>query len=594
MRSLKDLFGELRRRHVFRMTAIYIVSAWVAVQVAAEAFPALNIPEGAIRYIWLAGLIGFPVAALFSWKYDFTTSGIRRTPAAHEDEAAARPLTGVDYGILAACGLVMLVTALGVGQRLMDIQVETGLAPTTRVIAPNTIAVLPLENLSQDPGNEYFAAGVHNALIASLSKVTALMVTSRRSTLRVKPELTVPEIGRQLGVAKLLEGSVLLEGDHVRVIVQLVDAASDLHLWAETYERDVADVLNLQNEIALSIADVIKVRLTPREQVGLAKTNRVQPDIYREYLKGMYQFRQETDEADRRGIEILERVVRKDPTSALAHAGIAFGYANLGHRPFPGDAYPKAKAAADRALQLDPELAEAHLAVGMYRVYYEWDYPGAERAFKRAIELNPSLTEAHYHLAWLYEMLGPQRDEDALAEGERTRELDPLSPFMIGWLATQYNDACRFEEALDLSREAIRLNPEFPIGWLALGLTYAKMGRFDEAINAHEQLVKGRGWAWAIGMSYAAAGLEDQARNIAESLEQRPGAVFPVALIYNQLGDADLALQWLATVEAARVPWYPGLLGWFPMSEVLRNDARVQERAAALNLPDPRAMVCED
>jgi TolB-like protein len=386
LNKLKNLLRELRRRRVFRMTVIYIVAAWVAVQVAAEAFPAFNIPEGAIRYVWVAALIGFPVAVLFSWKYDLTASGIRRTPAAHEDVAAGSSLTRVDYGVLAALGLVMLAIVFSVGQRLVDVQTVTARAPTTREIDPNSIAVLPLENLSPNPDDAYFAAGVHDALITSLSRVTALMVTSGTSARRVDSKLSVPEIGRQLGVAKVLEGSVLMDGDRVRVIVQLIDAASDLHLWADTFEREVADIISLQNEVARTIADLIKVRLTPREEAALAEAPKVRPETYRAYLKGMYQFRQETPEADRRGVEILEEVVRQDPTSALAHAGVAYGYAHLGHSPFPGDAYPKAKSAADIALQLDPELAEAHLAVGMYRVYYEWDFEGAERALKRAIE----------------------------------------------------------------------------------------------------------------------------------------------------------------------------------------------------------------
>jgi TolB-like protein/Flp pilus assembly protein TadD len=592
--NLKNLLSELRRRRVFRMTLIYVASAWVAVQVAAEAFPAFNIPEGAIRYVWFAALIGFPVAVLFSWKFDITASGIRRTPAAHEDVTAVGPLTRTDYLILAILGLVTLITALGVGRRLVEVQIETGRAPTTRVIAPNSIAVLPLENLSQNPDDAYFAAGVHSALIASLSKVTALMVTSRRSTLRVKPELTVPEIGRQLGVATLIEGSVLMQGDHVKIIVQLIDAASDLHLWAETYERDVADILDLQNEIARKIADVTKVRVTPREEVALAQTNPVRPDTYREYLKGMYQFRQESPESDRRGIEILEEVVRKDPTSALAHAGVAIGYANLAHSPFPGDAYPKAKAAADRALQLDPDLAEAHLAVGMYRFYYAWDFAGAETALKRAIELNPSLTFAHYHLAWLYEILGPEREDESLVEGERTRELDPLSPFMAAWLATQYDDACRYDEAISLAREAMRLDPEFPVGWWALGMIYTALGRFDEAINAHKQLANQEDWSWAIGPTYAAAGLEEKAREIAASLEQYPGTEWPLALIYMELGDSEPAFHWIGVAESARVPWYPALLGWSPVHKVIAEDPRLQARAAALGLPDPSRMGCRN
>jgi TolB-like protein/Tfp pilus assembly protein PilF len=577
---------------VFRMTAIYIVASWVVVQVASETFPAINIPEGAIRYVWVAVLIGFPVALLFSWKYDLTPAGIRRTPAADQDVAAFHSLTRVDYSILAALGLVILVTLFSVGQRLVEVQTEIAQAPTTREIDPNSIAVLPLENLSPNPNDAYFAAGVHNSLITSLSKITALMVTSGTSARRVNAELSVPQIGRQLGVAKLLEGSVLMDGDRVRVIVQLIDAASDLSLWAETFERDVTDIIALQNEVARTIANVIEVRLTPREEAALAEATPVRSETYRAYLKGMYQFRQETPEALRRGIEILEEVVRQDPTSALAHAGLAYGYAHLGHSPFPGDAYPKAKLAADKALQLDPELAEAHLAVGMYRLYYEWDFKGAERALKHAIKLNPNLVWAHYHLAWLYEAFGPDWEEESLARGDRTRELNPLSPYMVGWLADQYRDACRYEEALRLAREAIRLDPEHPLGWVTLGGTYAELGEFDEAIDAHGRLANIQKWSWLIGTTYAAAGLEDKARAVAAALEEYPGTEFPLALIYSQMSDRESALHWIAEAETARVPWYPWLLGMLHGSDLIADDPRLQSRAAALGLPDPRMMGC--
>ena len=588
---LKDLFRELRRRRVFRMTAIYIVASWVVVQVAAEAFPAFNIPEGAIRYVWMAVLIGFPIAVLFSWRYDLTATGIRRTPAEDQDVAAVHSLTRVDYGLLATFGVVVLVTVFSVGQRLVEVQTETARAPTTREIDPNSIAVLPLENLSPNPDDAYFAAGVHDSLITSLSKITALMVTSGTSARRVNANLSVPEIGRQLGVAKLVGGSVLMDGDRVRVIVQVIDAASDLNLWADTFERDVTDIITLQNEVARTIADVVEVRLTPREEAALAKAAPVRPNIYRTYLKGMYQFFQDTPEADLRGITILEEVVRQDPTSALAHAGVAYGYANIVHAPSPPpveNPHTKAKAAADIALRLDPELAEAHMALGMYLAMYEWDFKGAERSLKQAIELNPSLTLAYYDLAWVYELLGPEREQESLAAGDRTVELNPLSPYMLGALAWQYADACRYEEALSLAREAVRLDPEHPIGWVALGLTNAELGRFDEAIDAHEKLA-GTIFSWFIGTTYAAAGLENKAREVAAAWEAYPLAP---AWIYMILGDREPALHWLAEAESAPVSWYPWLLGNFPGTEFIADDPRVQARAAALGLPDPRTMGC--
>jgi tetratricopeptide (TPR) repeat protein len=245
------------------------------------------------------------------------------------------------------------------------------------------------------------------------------------------------------------------------------------------------------------------------------------------------------------------------------------------------------------ALRLDPQLAEAQLALGMYRIYYEWDHKSAERTLKRAIKLNPSLTEAHYHLAWLYEILGPKWEEESLRAGDRTRELSPLSPFMVAWLADQYRDACRYEKALSLAREAIRLDPEHPIGWMTLGVTYSQLGKFDEAIDAHGHLAEKPSWSWVSGTSYAAAGLEDKAREVATALQQYPGTELPLAVLFSQIGDRESALHWISEVEKKRVPWYPALLGWWPGFESIVDDPRLKERAQALNLPDPEMMNCQ-
>lgn len=593
MSALNDLLSELRRRRVFRMTGIYVVAAWVGVQVASETFPAVGVPESAIGYVWIAALLVFPLAVFFSWKYDITGNGIERTPTADEDASVDHSLTRIDYAVLTALAAVALITFGGVGQRLVDIRTDVAVAPSTRSINPNSIAVLPLENLSPNPNDAYFAAGIHDALITSLSKIQALLVTSGPSARRISKSLSSPEIGRQLGVSKLVGGSVLLDGDRVRVIVQLIDAASDMNLWVDTYERDVTDIINLQNEVARTIADVVEIRLTPREEAALAKKDRTRPDAYRTYLKGIYQFFQDTPEADYRGIQILEEAVRQDPTSALAYAGVAYGYANIVHTPSPSrveEAEVKAKEAAEIALGLDPELAEAHMALGMYQYMYEWDFVAAEKSFKKAIELSPSLTLAHYDLAWAYEALGPDFEEESLAEGRRTVELSPLSAYMVGALAWQYADACRYDEALDLAREAIRLDPEHPMGWASLGLINAELGQFDEAIDAHERLA-GTVFEWFIGLSYAAAGLEDKAREVAIAWQAFPLAP---AWIYTVLGDREAAMHWLAESEATRVGWYPWLLGNFMGSENIADDPRVQARAAALGLPDPRTMGCTD
>ena len=429
-------------------------------------------------------------------------------------------------------------------------------------------------------------------MINNLSKITALTVTSRYSAQRIRPELSVPEIGRDLGVAKLLEGSVVVDRDKVRIIVQLIDAATDLNLWADTFERDITDIISLQNDVARSVAQVIDVRLTPQEESALAKAAPVDPQTYRAYLRGMYQFFQETPEADQRGVEMLEEVVRQDPTSALAYAGLSYGYASIGHTPpFPSWSHVKAKEAADRALDLDPLLAEAHMATGMYHMMYTWDLEEGERSTQRAIELNPSLALAHYDLGWLYEMWGPEWEEKSLAAGEKARDLNPKNVVFVAGLAWQYADACRFEEALITAREAIRLGPEHPHGWSALGIAHTGLGQFDEAIQAHRQL-EDTGFFWLLGVTYAAAGLEDKAREFAAALEGVPGLELPLAWLFMNLGDHETALHWIAASETTHAAWYPWLLGMFHGSELMADNPAYRARAAASGLPDPRTMGC--
>lgn len=566
------------------MTAVYVIAAWVLLQVAALAFPALEIRETALRYVWLAVLLGFPLAVVFSWRYDITADGIRRTPP-HAGAAAEKlALRKTDYLLLAGLLLVAIFTIANLSQRALEEQAAVDLAPQTRRIDPHSIAVLPLENLSPDPGQAYFAVGLHDTLINNLSKVTALQVTSRTSASRVDKNLSMPMIGRTLGVANLIEGSIFREGNRVRVVVQLIDAASDRPLWAETYERDFSDVLALQADVARSVARAIQARLTPQDEESLAHTLLIRPETFEAYLRAMFQFRKETNTGYRAGIEILEQAVEQDPTSALAYAGLAQGYGELGHSPFPvRGAYVRAKAAADQAIALDATLAEAHLAVGMYRLYYEYDWPGAEDSFQRAIELNPSLTDAWYHLAWLFELLG--RDEEAIAAGERTAILSPLSPFYVSWLGEQYRDVGDHEKAIELTETVLNLSPDYPVAWLVLGSTLAEMGRFEEAIAAHEHLGDSAFWSWARAYSFALAGQEEKVREIIAAIEPEPGNAFPLTLNYALLGEDEQALYWLEQAGEAKIPWYPFLIGYFPEMRRLHDHPTIIAKAKELGVP---------
>lgn len=585
---MPSFFQELRRRRVFRVAGAYVVGAWVVLQVADLAMQSLELPGRALAYVWMAVIIGFPVALVFGWRYDITTAGIVRTPPVNSDTGSdvdsdapgGRSLKKPDYLILGALTAVILAVIYGVFSGVRDI--DSGIRSVLDDAQTSSIAVLPLANLSTDPDQAYFAVGMHDALLTSLAKITALKVISRTSSERVDQNLSVPEIGSVLNVANVVEGSVTREGDSVRIIVQLIDASTDEHLWAETYIRKLDSVLALQGEIARTIAQAIQLRLTPAELRELSEESTVDPATYEAYLKGMFQMHKETPDAYRRGVEILTEAVENDPTSALAYAGLAYGYTKLGHSPYPEGAYPRAKAAADRALEFDPNLAEAHAAVGMYRLYYEWDVAGAEESFIKAIELNPSLVSAYYHYAWLLELLG--RKKEALEAGERTVELDPLSPFYSAWLASQYISSGMYDQAITQAEATLNLREDWPIAWMVLGDAYLELGRYDEAIAAHANLVDSPLWSFARGYSYARAGRMDEARAIVESIPAEADNALALVLIYGAMGDTEQTMHWLEAARDSKLPWYPWLFDWFPQLRSMHGDPRLQAMARELNL----------
>ena len=582
MGRISHLVLELRRRHVFRVAGLYVVGAWVLLQVADLAFDSFDISSVAMRFIWYGLIACFPLAIIWGWRYDITTSGIIRTPPAtgadHVDPGLRKP----DYLIISAITVIALTVLAGTVTEIQRIpnSVENRYALNRNILA--SIAVLPLQNLSGDKGQDYLSAGLHDALITSLAKIASFRVTSRTSTLRVSRKLTIPEIAERLGVDKIIEGSVTREDNVVRIIVQLIDAKTDEHIWTENYTRNFDSLLSLQNDMATSIASAVQVRLTPDELRRLESQGDINPDTYDAYLRGMYKIRRETGKGMREGMRILTDSVENDPTSALAWAGLAYAYGELGHSPFPEEgSYPRAKAAADRAIALDPDLAEAHLAVAMYRMYYEWDFAAAEDAFEQALAINPSLVNAHYHLAWLMELYG--RDEDALRMGELTKELDPLSPFYSGWLAEQYRDAGMFDKAIAEAKATLQLKPGYPVGHLVLGETYADLGRMDEAIEQHEKLRDNYYWSFALAATLGSAGNTEEALNIAEKYEE-DGDSLVLVMIYASINDFDTAYEWLLRCRDDKVPWYPWLLKWYPQTRGFHDDPRVLALAAELGL----------
>ena len=468
-----------------------------------------------------------------------------------------------------------------------------GQASTPRI---ESLAVLPLANLSSDPEQDYFADGVTEALITDLSKIRVLKVISRTSVMRYKKtNKPLPEIGRELGVDGIVEGSVLRVRDRVRITAQLIHAPSDRHLWAESYERDLRDVLALQGDVAQAIAEQIRIELTPQERTRLASARPVNPESYQLYLMGRYHAGKATFEGFSKGVEYFEQAIEKDPGNALAYAGVAHCDAYLGggfgHLPTK-DVLPKARQAALKALEMDDALAEAHASLAVIKWQHDWDWAGAQREFERAVELNPG--SAVVHNAYMGYLASLGRLDQAIVEGRVAQELDPFGPRVAGDIGWAYYYTRHYDEALPHLQRALELDPNLPWVRVNVALTYSLTGRRAEALTESEKLreyghsAEHQLEALNLGYIYAVSGREVEARGILEEFRKfsktRYVDAFKVAWVYTGLGEKDQALEWLqrAYREHSGNMWG---LKVDPLLDPLRSDPRFQDLLRRMNFP---------
>jgi TolB-like protein/DNA-binding winged helix-turn-helix (wHTH) protein/tetratricopeptide (TPR) repeat protein len=355
----------------------------------------------------------------------------------------------------------------------------------------NSLAVLPLANLSGDPGQDFFADGMTEALITDLGKISALRVISRTSVVQYKgTKKPVPDIARELNVDALIEGTVLRSGNHLRITANLLQASPEKHLWAESYESDVVDVLALQGQVAQAIAREIQVKLTPEEQRLLGSARSVDPQAHDDYLKGRYFCDKDTREPIEKGVKYFEHAIQQAPSDALGYAGLANCYALLssGGDIFEGDVsaadmMSKARDAALQALRLDENLAEAHTSLACVEMILNWNWAGAEREFQRAIELNPSYSPAHVWYAHYLAAMG--RSDESVAEAKRALDLDPFSVFTMDLSEWAFYLDRHYELALEKSQRNAELAPEYPFSHYDLGQIYEWTGRKREAIGEY-------------------------------------------------------------------------------------------------------------
>ena len=547
--KIDNFFAELKRRNVYKVAVAYAVVGWVIAQIATQIFPFLEIPNWVVRLVIVLIAIGFPIALVIAWAFEATPEGIRRTEDVDLNAQKRAPKKHA-WIYVVVVGAAFSIGLFFVGR--YSVRNTAGAAGAE--LSAKSIAVLPFDNLSRDPDNAYFAEGVQDEILTRLAKVADLKVISRTSTQRFKSAPSdLREIAKQLGVMNILEGSVQKANDQVRVNVQLINALTDAHLWADTYDRKLIDIFSVESEIAKTIADTLQAKLSGSEKQMMAAAPTTDTTAYELYHKGRSLWEKRSGDNIPKAIAFYEQAIARDPNYALAYAGLSSAYIIL---PFWAgvdrlDAYSKAKDAALKALRLDPNLAEAHLALGKVLFFSEIDLPGALREYQRAIELQPNDATAHH---WLgndaLSALG--RFEEAIAQGKRAVELDPLSPVINTDLGTTFYYAHRYEESAKQLRKTLEIDPTFFYAHFNLGIALQAAGDLSGAITEYEkakQLGDDTYVPMLCAQAKAYAGDKDAALRMLNDLDKisqhREVVGYCRALLYLSLNNKDEALRWL-------------------------------------------------
>ena len=456
-----------------------------------------------------------------------------------------------------------------------------------------SIAVLPLENLSKDPEQEYFADGMTDELITNLAQISALRVISRTSAMQYKgTKKSLSEIARELRVDAVVEGTVMHSGDRVRITAQLIEASTDHHLWAASYDRDLQNVLSMQEEVTRAIVSEVRVKLTGQERARLSSMHPINPEAFQLWLKGRYYWYKLNPEGLQKAIEYFQQALEKDPAYAPAYAGLADSYNLLAFFNVfpPREVMPKAKAAAVKALELDDNLAEAHVSLGWAGFTYDLDWPAAGKHFERAIVLNPAYPLAHSYYSLYLGALG--RPEEGLTEAKRALDLDPVSPAINHYVVVQLYLARRFDEAIEQCRKTLELDPSFTAVHGTLAEVYSAKGMYREALAEYEEysaLSGGSPRSTAfVGYAHARLGQRSQAFRVLEQLraasKQKYVPALSFAIVYVGLGEKEQAFLWLEKAYDERtnsLAYLKVQATWDP----LRSDPRFADLVRRIGLP---------
>ncbi len=551
--NFANFFAELKRRNVYKVAVAYAVVGWLIAQISTQIFPFLEIPNWVVRLIIVLIAIGFPIALVIAWAFEATPEGIKRTEVADTMPAVAgQKKHAWIYVVIVGAAISVALFFLG---RYTAQSREGGRPPATAGSLPQkSIAVLPFDNLSRDPDNAFFAEGVQDEILTRLAKVADLKVIARTSTQKFKSApADLRDVAKQLDVTNILEGSVQKVNDQVRVNVQLINALTNAHLWAEIYDRKLSDIFAVQSDIAKTVADTLQAKLTGSEKQMIAAQSTNDTAAYELYHKGRALWERRSGDNIPKAIAFFEQAIARDPNYALAYAGLSNAdillpfFAGADRR----EAYSKAKEAALKALRLDPNLAEAHLALGKVLFFSEIDLAGAMREYKRAIELKPNDATAHH---WFgndtLSALG--RSEEAIAEVRRAVELDPLSPVINADLGTTFFYAHRYDDSARQLRKTLEIDPTFFYAHFNLGIVLQVTGDLAGAIAEYEkakQLNDDLLMSTMCAAAKAQAGDKDAALRMLSDLDKisqhREVVGYLRALLYLNLNNKAEALRWL-------------------------------------------------
>jgi TolB-like protein/Tfp pilus assembly protein PilF len=578
MSEKPSFFAELKRRNVYKVAVAYAIVGWLLVQVATQVFPFLEIPNWIVRLVIVLVAIGFPIALVIAWAFELTPEGIKRTEDL--DLSAADRSKKHTWVYVVVIGAAISAALFFLGRYTAGNK-----AASPNEISSKSIALLPFDNLSRDPDNAFFAEGVQDEILTRLARVADLKVIARTSTQRFKSApVDLRDVAKQLGVMNILEGSVQKSNDQVRVNVQLVNAMTNAHLWAEIYDRKLNDIFVVQSDIAKKVADTLQAKLTGAEKQMMAVAPTTDMAAYELYQRGRSFWAERSGDNIPKAIAFYEQAIARDPNYALAYAGLAD--ANILLPYYTGapqlDYFRKANEAARKALELDPNLAEAHSALAKVLHFAEIDLPGSVREFQRAIELKPNYATAHH---WLGSgpMIGLGRFDEALAHSRRAVELDPLSAIMNADLGVTLYLSRRYDEALVALRKAVELNPTFPYALYNLGTVLQLKGDLGAAIAQYEVALRYSEEPLIValhGAAKTAAGNKDAAVQALADLDRislkNEVPAYARSLLYLALNNKAEALRCLEKSVEERQGADISAIKVDPLLDPLRGDPRFE------------------